>query len=118
STSSMLRTIELIVGLPPMTQFDTAATPMLASFSDTPNLRPYVALVPDQALDEMNTAASPRAAEAAAVDFTAEDRAPGPARNDASWKRVRGADSDMPQPSTAFRTPYGQAATPATEDDD
>src|SRR5262249_59235665 len=42
STSSMLRTIELIVGLPPMTQFD-AATPMLATFADTPNAAPYSA---------------------------------------------------------------------------
>ena len=35
STSSLLRTIELILGLPPMTQYDAAATPMWRSFSKT-----------------------------------------------------------------------------------
>src|SRR5207302_6226294 len=62
STSSMLRTIELIVGLPPMTQFDAAATPMLSAFTDMPQLQAYTALVPDQPLDELNTATSPMSA--------------------------------------------------------
>ena len=44
STSSMLRTMELILGLKPMSQFDAAATPMFASFQGTPDLRPYAAL--------------------------------------------------------------------------
>lgn len=50
STVSMLRTMELIVGLPPLTQFDTAATPMLNSFTHRPNFTPYSALVPIQPL--------------------------------------------------------------------
>jgi len=116
STSSMLRTIELIVGLPPMTQFDAAATPMLASFTDTPNLQPYSAMVPDQPLDEMNTAASPMSAQSAAMDFTAEDRAPEQALNEAIWQSVRGADSIMPAARTSFR---GAIQTgPARADDD
>jgi hypothetical protein len=41
STSSMLRTIELILGLPPMSQYDAAATPMFRSFSATPNITPF-----------------------------------------------------------------------------
>src|SRR5439155_11006978 len=40
-TVSMLRTIELILGLPPLSQFDAAATPMFESFSDQPNYTPY-----------------------------------------------------------------------------
>jgi hypothetical protein len=56
----MLRTIELIVGLPPMTRFDAAATPMVASFTDRPNLQPYSASVPDKRLDELNTASRVR----------------------------------------------------------
>ena len=43
STSSMLRTMELILGLKPMSQFDAAATPMFNSFQATPDLRPYQA---------------------------------------------------------------------------
>src|SRR5262249_55095896 len=112
STSSMLRTIELIVGLPPMTQFDTAATPMLSSFADTPVMRSFGAMTPSQPLDQLNTALSPMAAESAAMDFSAEDRAPEQALNQAIWKSVRGAESEMPRPSTAFRTHA------AAEDDD
>ena len=37
STTSMLRTMELILGLPPMTQFDQLATPMYNSFTSTPD---------------------------------------------------------------------------------
>ena len=47
STASMLRTIELIVGLYPLTQFDAYATPMLAAFTNKPNYTPFNA-VPNQ----------------------------------------------------------------------
>jgi hypothetical protein len=40
SASSMLRTMELILGLQPMSQFDAAATPMWNSFQARPDLRP------------------------------------------------------------------------------
>ena len=39
----MIRTIELILGLPPLSQFDAAATPMFASFTDKADLTPYTA---------------------------------------------------------------------------
>ncbi len=42
STVSMIRTIELILGLPPLSQFDAAARPMFASFTNKPVLTPYV----------------------------------------------------------------------------
>jgi len=54
STSSMLRTMELILGLKPMSQFDTAATPMFNSFQAAPNLRPYNALPINVDLEERN----------------------------------------------------------------
>lgn len=43
-TSSVLRTIELILGLQPMTQFDASAVPMTASFGNKPDVTPYVAV--------------------------------------------------------------------------
>src|SRR5262249_34841713 len=46
STSSMLRTMELILGLKPMSQFDAAARPMHNSFQADPDLRPYQHIVP------------------------------------------------------------------------
>jgi hypothetical protein len=52
--NSILRTIELILGLPPMTQFDMAATSMEDCFTDEPDFTPYTALPNRIPLDEMN----------------------------------------------------------------
>jgi hypothetical protein len=41
TTSSMVRTIELLLGLPPMTQYDAAANPMYKTFSARADLTPY-----------------------------------------------------------------------------
>lgn len=103
STSSMLRTMELIVGIPPLTQFDAAATPMLNSFTDQPNPATYTAITPKQPLDQLNTASAPMAAESQAMDLSHEDRAPEQKLNQAIWKSVKGADSQMPMPKTSFR---------------
>jgi hypothetical protein len=56
TTSSMLRTIELLLGLPPMTQYDAAATPMYASFSDKADLNPYEHVKPLFDISQVNTA--------------------------------------------------------------
>ena len=52
--NSILRTMELILGLPPMNQFDMAATPMTDCFTDKPDFTPYIALANQIPLDEMN----------------------------------------------------------------
>ena len=54
--NSILRTMELILGLPPMNQFDMAATPMTDCFTDTPDFTPYMAIQNNIPLDEMNPA--------------------------------------------------------------
>ena len=59
STASMLRTMELIVGLRPLTQFDAYATPMLAVFSAEPDLTPYTATKPTQDPHEVNPVNAP-----------------------------------------------------------
>jgi YVTN family beta-propeller protein len=61
SQVSVLRTIEQIVGISPMTQFDAAATPMINAFSDTPNLTEYTAIVPTQDVHEKNPVNPPLA---------------------------------------------------------
>ena len=67
NTTSILRTIEQILGLPPMNQFDASATPMFDCFTDTPDFTPYTALPRNIPLDEMNPDAEgdrrPRAAQ-------------------------------------------------------
>src|SRR5205823_8372017 len=56
STVSMLRTMELILGLAPMTQFDAAATPMSNVFTATSNTAAYSAITPAQSLTQTNGA--------------------------------------------------------------
>jgi YVTN family beta-propeller protein len=98
STVSMLRTMELILGLPPLTQFDAAATPMTASFTNKPDRGPYTALTPSQSLTELNTTRSVMAHVSAQMDFTGADKAPAPILNEVIWKSVKGAHSRMPTP--------------------
>ncbi len=57
--TSLLRTIELILGLPPMNQLDATATPMTDCFTNTPDLTPFSAVPNNIPLDQMN----PEAAE-------------------------------------------------------
>ena len=58
---SVLRTIELILGLKPLSLFDATATPMYDAFisgAEQPNTAPYDAITPEQSLNEVNTAAA------------------------------------------------------------
>ena len=98
TTSSMLRTMELLLGLPPMTQYDAAANPMYAAFSDKSDLTPYKHVKPDYDLDEKNTVRAWGARQSEEMDFSDVDRAPMFALNEIIWKSVRGADSEMPLP--------------------
>jgi hypothetical protein len=52
--TGMLRTMELILGVPPLNQIDMASTPMLNAFTDRPNLKPYMARRNEIPLNEMN----------------------------------------------------------------
>jgi DNA-binding beta-propeller fold protein YncE len=101
STTSMLRTMELILGLEPMTQFDTAATPMFNSFQATPDLRPYDALPTNVDLNERNTRLAWGSKAAQKMDFSKEDAADDFLLNEMIWRSVRGADSPMPAPIRA-----------------
>ncbi|HZT31513.1 MAG TPA: alkaline phosphatase family protein [Bryobacteraceae bacterium] len=102
TTSSMLRTIELLLGLPPMTQYDAAAPPMYASFRTAPDLGGYTAVAPRLDVQEKNTLLSWGAKESLAMDLDDVDRAPMFALNEILWKSVKGADSPMPPPVHRF----------------
>ena len=102
STVSMLRTMELIVGLRPLSQFDAAATPMANSFTPRADRRPYDAIVPGQSLTEVNAAAAPMAAVSAAMDLERADAADERALDEAIWRSVRGESSAMPEPRSAI----------------
>ena len=99
STTSMLRTMELILGLKPMSQFDAAALPMFNSFQSTTDLRPYQAIPANVNLDERNE----RRAWGGGLkmNFAREDAADDLLLNEVVWRSVRGANSPMPVPVRA-----------------
>jgi len=96
STVSMLRTMELLTGVQPLTQFDAAAIPMLNAFRGKPSNRPYSAITPRQSLTETNGANAPLAAESAKMDFSEADRANEQQLNQAIWQSVKGKGNAMP----------------------
>jgi len=101
STASMLRTIELILGLRPMSQFDAAAAPMFGSFQPNPDTRPYRAEIPKVDLSERNGSEAWGAEASAGMDFAKEDAADDLLLNEVVWRSVRGSDSPMPAPRRA-----------------
>jgi len=101
STASMLRTVELILGLQPMSQFDAAARPMYASFQPEPDLTPYVHRPANVDLTALNPTTGWGAEVSATLDFSKEDRADDLLLNELVWKSVRGLHSVMPPPVRA-----------------
>jgi hypothetical protein len=108
STSSMLRTIELIVGLPPMSQHDAAATPMWRSFTAKADLTPYKAAPARISLDDRNAAVNDLSRRSAAFDMAGEDRVPEREFNEVLWKAIKGEHSEMPAPRRAAFLKYAE----------
>ena len=101
STSSMLRTMELILGLRPMSQFDAAARPMFASFQAKADLSGYSHVVPEVDLNDKNKEDAWGARISGSFDFAKEDRVDDRLFNEVIWHAVKGADSPMPAPVRA-----------------
>ena len=96
STASLLRTMELILGLPPMTQYDAAATPLwrcLNNTADHPafNVRPI-----NVDLNDKNTQRSEWQRLSETFNFTAEDKVNDFQFNEVIWRAVKGLDSPCP----------------------
>jgi YVTN family beta-propeller protein len=101
STSSMLRTMELILGLEPMTQFDASALPMYNSFEAKADLTPYVHLPANVDLEAKNPPNAYGAKLSQTFDFSKEDAADDLLLNEVVWRSVKGANSPMPAPVRA-----------------
>ncbi|MGN6505916.1 MAG: bifunctional YncE family protein/alkaline phosphatase family protein [Tepidisphaeraceae bacterium] len=86
TTASMIRSIELMLHLPPMTQYDAAATPMFASFMLTPDTHPYTALPAQIDLNATNPKKNPGAQASAALDWSDLDRADPDKLNAILWQ--------------------------------
>jgi DNA-binding beta-propeller fold protein YncE len=99
NTASMLRTMELILGLRPMTHFDAAARPMAAAFSETPSIAPYTAIRPKYPLDERNPPQAPGARQSAAMNFQEADRIDDDELNDILWRAIKKTEPPAPRRS-------------------
>ena len=101
---SVIRTMELILGLPPMNQLDAAATPMTDCFGVKADLTPYEAVPNRVPLDTMNPAptalADPRQREdaiaSARLPLDEPDKCDEDTLNRILWRAMRGAGSVYP----------------------
>jgi DNA-binding beta-propeller fold protein YncE len=111
STSSMLRTMELILGLKPMSQFDAAATPMYNAFTAKADFAAYEHAVPDTDMKAVNGPNAFGAKISAKLDFSKEDLADDLLFNEVIWRSVRGPHAVMPPPvRAAFIFPHVKKA--------
>lgn len=98
STSGVLRTIELILGLPPMSQYDAAAKPMYECFTSTPDLTPYIVKPAQVDLEQRNVADNESSRRSQFFNLAKEDKVPDLELNEVIWKYVKGENSVMPAP--------------------
>ena len=103
STSSFVRSIELLLGLPPMSQYDAAAMPLYATFGTEPEVTSFTVIPPEIDVNAKNTAKSYGAQQSMKMDFSDVDRAPMHALNEVIWKSIKGADVPMPPPVHRYR---------------
>ena len=95
-TVSMLRTMELILGLKPLSQYDAAANPMFGCFEAVTNLAPYARENARISLDEINTRLAYGADRSSKMDFTEYDKIDDFELNEILWRSIRGADAPIP----------------------
>ena len=108
NTTSILRTMEQILGLPPMNQFDASATPMFDCFVDQLNLTPFDAVPNLVPLDQMNPSPAAildnilreDALVSATLNFREVDKAPEDILNRIIWRSIKG--SQLPYPEWAI----------------
>jgi len=101
STTSVLRTIELILGLPPMSQYDAAAEPIWRCFSKQADLTPFDTKPLQTDINARNTQRSVWQQKSEGFDFSGEDRIPDHLFTEVIWKAVRGENSPVPPPRRA-----------------
>jgi YVTN family beta-propeller protein len=98
STSGVLRTMELILGLPPMSQYDAAAMPLYDCFTSKPDFTPYTTKPAQVDLEQRNIAVNESSKRSELFNFAKEDAAPDIDLNEVVWKYVKGEASVMPAP--------------------
>jgi hypothetical protein len=119
TTAGVLRTMELLLGLPPMSQYDAAATPLFAAFAARPDPAPYAVRPARADIHETNREDAPGAQASLLMNLEKPDLAPELELNEILWKSVRGRDAVMPPPiRAAFVRPLEDGDEDGDEDDD
>ncbi|MEP7081256.1 MAG: bifunctional YncE family protein/alkaline phosphatase family protein, partial [Ginsengibacter sp.] len=113
TTSGVLRTIELILGIPPMSQYDAAATPLWRCFTSIPDETSFISLPSNIDLNERNLANNKLSKKSETFDFTKEDAINDNEFNEVLWKGIKGMNSEVPSPRRAAFI----KANPAKDDD-
>jgi hypothetical protein len=101
TTTGLLRTMELILGLPPMSQYDAAAIPLWRSFTSVPDTSAFNHLPAQVDLTAKNTATNKLSEKSAAFNFTKEDAVNEAEFNEVLWKGIKGINSTVPSPRRA-----------------
>ncbi|SDC31885.1 bifunctional YncE family protein/alkaline phosphatase family protein [Niabella drilacis] len=115
STSGMLHTIELILGMPPMTQYDAAATPLWRCFTATPDYTAFDHVPATINLLERNPAQGKLAVWSEQFDWSKEDAVPDLVFNDILWMGIRGTPA--PSPVRAAFLKFPEKKKKADDDD-
>ena len=98
NTTDVLRTMEEILGLDALSQFDYYGRPLRDIWSDTPDSSPYLALTPAVPLDERNPRGGRAARESRRLDLATVDAADMALFNRVLWMAVKG--EAVPYPGT------------------
>ena len=101
STSSMLRTIELILGLAPMSQYDAGAKALWRCFDKTPNAKGFITKPLQFDINEKNTVRSAMQRKSETFNFKKEDSINDHDFNEVLWKGLKGESALVPAPKRA-----------------
>jgi len=96
NTDSLIRTMEILLGLPPMTRLGATAPP-LHVFGKSADLTPYLAILPDKALlSQKNSRTAYGAQRSRRMNFAQADAAPEEALNEILWRSMKGRLAPLP----------------------
>lgn len=118
STSGMLRTMELILGLKPMSQYDAAAVPMWRCFMNKANATPFVSRPPGIDLNQKNVAVNRNSRRSSQFDLTRPDAIDDLVFGEIVWQTVRGERSVMPAPRRGAFVRLAKGGEEEDEDED
>jgi YVTN family beta-propeller protein len=111
NTTDVLATIESLLSLSHLSQFDTYARPLRGIFAEQPDTTPYVALEPTVSRTELNPPKGPGAAESSRFDFRVEDLADDDRFNRVLWLAIKG-DRPYPGPTRMTAAGFRPSASP------